>query len=94
MNTPIVVANWKMNTLANEAHRLALNIATMLNEAPITKDRCTVVVCPPFVNISIVREVIEGSPLLLGRRTAGQNPMAPIPGKSVHRCFVQWVVPM
>lgn len=81
MNTPIVVANWKMNTLANEAHRLALNIATMLNEAPITKDRCTVVVCPPFVNISIVREVIEGSPLLLGAQNCWTEPYGAYTGE-------------
>lgn len=81
MNTPIVIANWKMNTLAKEARRLVLRISPMLAGAGITKDRCTIVVCPPFVNIGIVGEAIEGSPILLGAQNCWTEPYGAYTGE-------------
>jgi triosephosphate isomerase (TIM) len=62
MRTPIIAGNWKMNKTPAEAADLARALLTDL--APVSGvDR---VLCPPFVALSAVAEVLKGSPLGLG----------------------------
>lgn len=66
MKTPIVVGNWKMYTTLTHARQLAARIRTALHALSITAEQCTVILCPPFVNLAAVEEEIRGSALLLG----------------------------
>jgi len=62
MPRPMVVGNWKMNTSVAEARALATEIRTALDPIP----PLDVVICPPFVSLHAVREVMEGSPVGIG----------------------------
>jgi triosephosphate isomerase len=62
MRTPLVAANWKMNTTVDEAARLISGMLGALdNIEGIDK-----VVCPPFVSLVTVAEIIKGSSVKLG----------------------------
>ncbi len=62
MRIPIVAGNWKMNRTPAEAADLARTLLKDL--APLTGvDR---VLCPPFVALPAVAEVLKGSPVGLG----------------------------
>lgn len=58
----LVAGNWKMHTDADSARALARDVA----EAVGDPDDVTVVVCPPFVSLSVVAEEIAGTAVLLG----------------------------
>jgi len=62
MRVPIIAGNWKMNTTVNEAIKLVNEMRSRLDE--ITNvDK---VICPPFVSLAPVRELIKGSSIKLG----------------------------
>ncbi|MFN3484885.1 MAG: triose-phosphate isomerase [Planctomycetota bacterium] len=63
MRPPLIAGNWKMNGLLREARDLAAGIRKALEGKPPEPE---VVVCPPFLALAAVREVLEGSPLRLG----------------------------
>ncbi len=58
----LVAGNWKMNTTRTEAVALARAVA----EGVGTDTRADVAVCPPFVWLTAVAEVLKGSPVGLG----------------------------
>jgi triosephosphate isomerase len=62
MRKPLIAGNWKMNTNIGEAEEL---VGKMINELDGIKnvDR---VVCPPFVSLAAVAEIIKGSTIKLG----------------------------
>jgi len=62
MRIPMIAGNWKMNTTVNEAVKL---VKAMLPELePIRNvDR---VICPPFVSLPAVMELLRGSTVELG----------------------------
>jgi len=62
MRRKLVVGNWKMNTTAAEAGRLARDIVEGLG----SEDRVSVAVCPPFPYLALVGEIVKGSPVALG----------------------------
>ena len=59
---PIVAGNWKMHTTVAEAGNLAEEIASAVGD----RGEADVVLCPPFVSLTTVFEVIAGSRLMLG----------------------------
>lgn len=62
MRTPIIAGNWKMNTTAEEARALCVEIMRLSNDvAGVDK-----VVCPPFVHLPLVAETVVGSNILVG----------------------------
>ena len=69
MNTHLrqkcVVGNWKMNTTTFEAKALAQGIVDGISLA----SQVTVILCPPFPYLELVRDIIKGSGIELG----GQN---------------------
>ena len=65
MRTPLIVGNWKMNTLASESAALALELVHQLQGLLNVE----VVVAPPFTSLEAVGKVLQGSPL----RMAGQD---------------------
>jgi triosephosphate isomerase len=62
MRTKFVAGNWKMFTNAATARALAADVVKGLGD----EQRVTVAVCPPFPYLSVVADVVRGSPVALG----------------------------
>jgi triosephosphate isomerase len=62
MRLPMIAGNWKMNTTVGEARALVTEMRPLLE--PV--DNVERVVCPPFVSLSAVAEVLTGSSIKLG----------------------------
>ena len=62
MRTPLIAGNWKMNTTVDEALELVRAMKGELEKiAGVEK-----VVCPPFVSLAPVKELLAGSAIKLG----------------------------
>jgi triosephosphate isomerase len=62
MRVPLIAGNWKMNTTVSEAVELVNEMRPGLDEiANVDK-----VICPPFISLATVRELIKGSSIKLG----------------------------
>jgi triosephosphate isomerase len=64
--TPIIAGNWKMNTTLEQAVELARSVRQQAEAV----DGVEVVLCPPFVSLTAVRDVIAGSAVGLGAQNA------------------------
>jgi len=62
MRVPMIAGNWKMNTTLNEAVALVEEMRSGLNQI-IEVDK---LICPPFVSLAAVKELIGGSSIRLG----------------------------
>jgi len=62
MRKPIIVGNWKMYTSLSEAKELVKTLKENIGEVTGIE----VGVCPPFVYLFPVKNIIEGSPIKLG----------------------------
>lgn len=62
MRVPMIAGNWKMNTTVSEAIELVNEMRPGLDEI----DNVDKVICPPFVSLASVGELIKGSSIKLG----------------------------
>ena len=62
MRVPMIAGNWKMNTTISEAVTLANEIRRELD----TVGNIEKVICPPFISLAAVGELIRGSSIKLG----------------------------
>jgi triosephosphate isomerase len=62
MRTPLIAGNWKMNTTLSEAMALVKKMRTGLE--PI--EGVEKVICPPFVSLDAIKELLKGSSVKLG----------------------------
>lgn len=62
MRIPMIAGNWKMNTTVKEAAELVKSMRTELDKIRNVEK----VICPPFVSLVPVKELIKGSSLKLG----------------------------
>lgn len=62
MRVPMIAGNWKMNTTLSEAVALVKEMIKGLGEA----DNVDRVICPPFVSLYAVRDLIKGTSIGLG----------------------------
>ncbi|MFC2001856.1 triose-phosphate isomerase [Chloroflexota bacterium] len=62
MRVPMIAGNWKMNTTINEATELVKAMQTDLDSISNVEK----VICPPFVSLASVRDLIKGSSIKLG----------------------------
>ncbi len=62
MRKPLIAGNWKMNTTVEEAINLARAILNGLDE----KEPVETVLCPPFVSLYAVKELLKSSSIELG----------------------------
>jgi len=62
MRIPIIAGNWKMNTTVSEAIELVSKMRTGLDKISGVEK----VICPPFVSLAAVKELIKGSSIKLG----------------------------
>ncbi len=61
MRTPIIAGNWKMNTSVNEAVELVKRMLQVDRVKGVKK-----IICPPFVSLVPVKNLIENSSIELG----------------------------
>ena len=64
MSTPIIVGNWKMNGLSADSVDRVKQITASLTAEPVSG--VEVVVCPPFTQLSLVHQTLNGSTVALG----------------------------
>ena len=62
MRVPLIAGNWKMNTTVSEAIKLVNEMRSRLDEITNVEK----VICPPFISLAPVRELIKGSSIKLG----------------------------
>ncbi len=62
MRTPIIAGNWKMNTTLSEAIALVEEMGERLDRI----DGVDKVICPPFISLSAVKELVGGFSIRLG----------------------------
>lgn len=61
MRKPIIAGNWKMNMTPSESIQLVEELIPLVNDAT-----CEVVICPPFVDIPSVAQMLAGTNIGLG----------------------------
>jgi|TARA_B100002003_G_scaffold65360_3_gene60732 triosephosphate isomerase len=62
MRVPLIVGNWKMHTTIGEARQLVNEMRLGLDKIEGVEK----VICPPFVSLVVVKELIKGSSIKLG----------------------------
>lgn len=62
MRIPLIAGNWKMNTTVDEAVGLVKEMLPNLDDI----DNVEKLVCPPFISLTSVRDILEGSSVRLG----------------------------
>jgi len=62
MRVPVIAGNWKMNTTIDEAVVLVSEMRPKLDEI----DNVDKIICPPFISLAAVKELIQGSSIKLG----------------------------
>jgi len=62
MRIPLIAGNWKMNTTVREALELVRAMKDELDKVTSVEK----VVCPPFVSLEPMKELLEGSTIKLG----------------------------
>ena len=62
MRVPMIAGNWKMNTSVEEAVELVTKMRYQLDRI----DNVDKVICPPFVSLAAIRELLKGSRIKLG----------------------------
>ena len=61
MRKPIIAGNWKMNMTPSQAKDLVNDLI------PLVKDvQCEVVICPPYIDLPAVSELVKGTNIKLG----------------------------
>jgi len=62
MRRPLIAGNWKMNTRLEEAENLVRAMLAELNSI----DSVEKVLCPPFISLAAIKELIKGTSIMLG----------------------------
>lgn len=65
MRKIIIAGNWKMNTTLTEAQTLASELKGLISSEGSTE----VILCPPFISLHAVNEIIKDSGIKLGAQT-------------------------
>ena len=74
---PLIAGNWKMNTTVQEACALAVALASNLDGVSDAE----VLLCPPFISLTTVGEVIKGTTLKLGAQNLHPEPKGAFTGE-------------
>lgn len=69
MRRPVVAGNWKLNGTRKSALALAQGIMSELNAI----NNIDVIICPPFLHIAEVQELIQNSQLKLGAQNVSEQ---------------------
>ena len=71
MRTKIVAGNWKMNKSFSEAEELISEIADYIEENG-KPDMVDIVLCPPFVYLEMVHDMVQDLPLFVGAQNVSE----------------------
>ncbi len=77
MRVPMIAGNWKMNTTVGEAIKLVSELCQGLDKIGNVEK----VLCPPFVSLTAVRELIKGSSIKLGAQNIHFEPKGAYTGE-------------
>lgn len=80
MRTPIIAGNWKMNTTLATAAELTVALRDELARLA-TGGREEIVLCPPFISISRVRELVQGTGIQVGAQNMYFEPKGAYTGE-------------
>ncbi|MCX7930728.1 MAG: triose-phosphate isomerase [Chlorobi bacterium] len=80
MSLPLVVGNWKMNTLVWQARELARGIRQHIELHHFDRS-VRIVLCPPFVNLTAVAEELAGSSIDVGAQNCWTEPYGAFTGE-------------
>lgn len=69
MTEKYLIANWKMQLDQDQATRQAQELKNLLNKDKINKD-LNVVLCPDFISLAAVAEIVKDSKIDLGAQDA------------------------
>ncbi|MBN1369822.1 MAG: triose-phosphate isomerase [Dehalococcoidaceae bacterium] len=89
--TPLIAGNWKMNTTVSEACSLARAILTGIESA----DGVEKVICPPFVSLAPLYEILAASPIKLAAQNMYFRPKGAFTGEvsaSMIKPFCSYVI--
>ncbi|MSQ25910.1 MAG: triose-phosphate isomerase [Dehalococcoidia bacterium] len=75
--TPVIAGNWKMNTTLGEARALAQALRGPLDAVRGVEK----IVCPPFVSLAAVSEVLRGSSVAVGAQNVYHQPKGAFTGE-------------
>ena len=90
MRPVIITANWKMNTTPTDAGPLAADIAKATDVAGVTR-----IICPPYTNLSAVKEAVEGTGVLVGAQNVHNAPKGAYTGEvsaDMLKGLVSWCI--
>jgi triosephosphate isomerase len=94
MRSKKIAGNWKMNKTNQEAIRLVQQIKTRLSKNPLKKS--SVIVCPPFTALAVVREKAKSIPIEVGAQNLFWEEEGAFTGeisaKMIKSTGAQWVV--
>ncbi len=77
MRVPMIAGNWKMNTTLSEAVALVSEMRPGLERI----DNVDKVICPPFISLAAVKELIKGSSIKLGAQNLYFEPKGAYTGE-------------
>jgi triosephosphate isomerase len=77
MRVPIIAGNWKMNTTSDEALVLVEDMLDALD----TLEGVEVVLCPPFISLAPVRELVAETSIRLGAQNLFWEPKGAFTGE-------------
>ncbi len=80
MRQMIIAGNWKMNTDLESGHHLIAGVRGRIDELDVPAD-LPVVVCPPFVHLTMVATEIADSVIRLGAQNAFHEPAGAYTGE-------------
>ncbi|HVO40077.1 MAG TPA: triose-phosphate isomerase [Spirochaetia bacterium] len=69
MRQPFIAGNWKMYKTSGEAIALASTLVSALSSEKGKR----IMIAPPFTALHVVRDVLEGSPIMLGAQNAASE---------------------
>jgi triosephosphate isomerase len=78
MRPPLIAGNWKMNGLLKDARDLATGLCRELGGNAGGPE---VLVCPPFLALEAVHEILKGSPIRLGAQDVHWEPKGAFTGE-------------
>jgi triosephosphate isomerase len=81
VRTPIIAGNWKMNTSLEEAKTL---VRELMSGGLGRDERVEQLVCPPFVSLAAVAELLWGTPVRVGAQNMHFEPKGAFTGEISH----------
>ncbi|GIW08727.1 MAG: hypothetical protein KatS3mg060_3532 [Dehalococcoidia bacterium] len=81
MRVPLIAGNWKMHTTIAEAVHL---VSEMINDLEAVHG-VEIVLCPPFVSLYPVYEMLRGGPVLLGAQNVDYRDFGAVTGEIAAR---------